>query len=324
VPDGPNVGSYCNKQLDALVAQAAGVVDPEQRAAIWKQAAKIENADPSMMWLYSLNNLFGVNKRVQGFQPLNNSNWFEPWKWTWPADRRTGRTAVPQEVATSGCILRPADPDDDRGVSCDHRDHLLAGAHGAGRSGQSADPDRRVQRRDTGLHRAEAPRPRPGPAPDRPVLPLVRNAVQGNLGYSVASGRPVSSMISERISPTIELMGLSLALGILIALRWASWPRCGRTASRLPRHGGQLVTISTPTFFLGIIAIYVFSLKLHLLPHRHAFASAVRTYSEVSSLSMLERTVPGELTGGASPRISTGISVPDEIGGRPVVGIGHA
>jgi len=61
--DGPNVGSYCNKQLDALVAQAAGVVDPEQRAAIWKQAAKIENADPSMMWLYSLNNLFGVNKR---------------------------------------------------------------------------------------------------------------------------------------------------------------------------------------------------------------------------------------------------------------------
>ncbi|HEY3717298.1 MAG TPA: ABC transporter substrate-binding protein [Jatrophihabitantaceae bacterium] len=82
VPDGPNVGSYCNKQLDALVAQAAGVVDPEQRAAIWKQAAKIENADPSMMWLYSLNNLFGVNKRVQGFQPLNNTNWFEPWKWT--------------------------------------------------------------------------------------------------------------------------------------------------------------------------------------------------------------------------------------------------
>jgi len=28
----------------------------------------------------------------------------------------------------------------------------------------------------------------------------------------------------------------------------------------------SLVTISTPTFFLGIIAIYVFSLKLHLLP----------------------------------------------------------
>ncbi|HEY3629613.1 MAG TPA: ABC transporter substrate-binding protein [Jatrophihabitantaceae bacterium] len=82
IPDGPNVGLYCNKQLDALVSKAAGTVDTTQRADIWKQAAKIENADPSMMWLYSLKNIFGVNKRVQNFQPLTNTNWFEPWKWT--------------------------------------------------------------------------------------------------------------------------------------------------------------------------------------------------------------------------------------------------
>ncbi|HEY7048358.1 MAG TPA: ABC transporter substrate-binding protein [Jatrophihabitantaceae bacterium] len=82
VPDGPNVGSYCNKQLDSLVAKAAVTVDPTQRAAIWKQAATLENADPSMMWLYSLNNIFGVNKRVHNFQALNFTVWFEPWKWT--------------------------------------------------------------------------------------------------------------------------------------------------------------------------------------------------------------------------------------------------
>jgi len=34
------------------------------------------------VWLYSLKNIFGINKRVQNFQPLTNTNWFEPWKWT--------------------------------------------------------------------------------------------------------------------------------------------------------------------------------------------------------------------------------------------------
>ncbi|HEY7049575.1 MAG TPA: ABC transporter permease [Jatrophihabitantaceae bacterium] len=93
------------------------------------------------------------------------------------------------------------------------------------------------------------------------------DAIHGNLGYSVASGRPVSSMLAERISPTLELMGLSLLLGILIALP------LGMLAA--VRKNGitdylatvvSLVTISTPTFFFGIIAIYVFSLKLNLLP----------------------------------------------------------
>jgi peptide/nickel transport system permease protein len=93
------------------------------------------------------------------------------------------------------------------------------------------------------------------------------DALHGNLGYSVASGRPVSSMLAERISPTLELMGLSLLLGVLVALP------LGMLAA--VRKNGitdylatvvSLVTISTPTFFFGIIAIYVFSLKLHLLP----------------------------------------------------------
>ena len=93
------------------------------------------------------------------------------------------------------------------------------------------------------------------------------DAVRGNLGYSVANGRPVSAMIAERVGPTLELMGLALALGIAIALP------LGMLAA--VRKNGvvdylatlvSLVTISTPTFFLGIVAIYVVSLKMHLLP----------------------------------------------------------
>jgi ABC-type dipeptide/oligopeptide/nickel transport system permease component len=62
-------------------------------------------------------------------------------------------------------------------------------------------------------------------------------------------------------------MGLSLALGILIALPLgilAAVRKNGITDYLATLV--SLVTISTPTFFLGIIAIYIFSLKLQLLP----------------------------------------------------------
>lgn len=93
------------------------------------------------------------------------------------------------------------------------------------------------------------------------------NAVQGNLGYSVGDGRAVSSMIAERITPTLELMALALALGIVIALPLGMLAAVRK--NRLTDYLAtlvSLVTISTPTFFVGIIGIYIFSLKLHLLP----------------------------------------------------------
>jgi ABC-type dipeptide/oligopeptide/nickel transport system permease component len=106
---------------------------------------------------------------------------------------------------------------------------------------------------------------------DRP-LPLqyfswLGDALTGNLGYSVASNRPVVDLIAERIGPTIELMGLSLLLGLVVAVPLG-------VLAAVKRNGVvdyvatlvSLVTISTPTFFLGIVAIYVFSLRLGWLP----------------------------------------------------------
>lgn len=82
VPDGANVGYYCDKQLDSVLAQANATVDPTARAALYQQAAKIENADPSQMWLYAPDTVYGVSSKVRGFQATNPANFFEPWKWT--------------------------------------------------------------------------------------------------------------------------------------------------------------------------------------------------------------------------------------------------
>lgn len=82
VPVGPNVGLYCNKDLDALMAKASETVDKDKRATLFKEAAKIENADPSQMWLFSPNTVYGVSKKVQGYQPGDIARYYEPWKWT--------------------------------------------------------------------------------------------------------------------------------------------------------------------------------------------------------------------------------------------------
>lgn len=79
---GANVGFYCDKQFDSLIAQADGTVDPTARAKLYQQAAKIENADPSQMWLYSPDSVYGVSDRVKGFTPYQMPIMYEPWKWT--------------------------------------------------------------------------------------------------------------------------------------------------------------------------------------------------------------------------------------------------
>ncbi|MBV9578446.1 MAG: ABC transporter permease, partial [Chloroflexi bacterium] len=90
---------------------------------------------------------------------------------------------------------------------------------------------------------------------------------QGNLGYSFFDRRPVGDILKERIWPTTELMGtallLALAFGVPLGLLAAI-----RQYSALDYASAviSLATISTPSFFLGLAAIYIFSLKLNLLP----------------------------------------------------------
>src|SRR5215467_2802097 len=90
---------------------------------------------------------------------------------------------------------------------------------------------------------------------------------RGNLGYSFFDRRPVGDIIKERVLPTIELMGtallLALVIGVPVGLLSAvhQYSALDYTAAVL-----SLAAISTPSFFLGLAAIYIFSLKLNLLP----------------------------------------------------------
>lgn len=93
------------------------------------------------------------------------------------------------------------------------------------------------------------------------------NAVEGNFGVSYRQGRPVSDIIAERAPATLELAAVSgffailfgIILGVFTAIR-----RDGIAANLIMTV--SLIGVSLPTFLIGILLIYLFSVELDLLP----------------------------------------------------------
>ena len=96
---------------------------------------------------------------------------------------------------------------------------------------------------------------------------FIANVAQGDFGISTRIGRPVLSLILERLPATLELalvsfvvaLLLGLGLGVATALRPTSW------AARFVMTG-SLIGVSLPNFLIGIGLIYVFAVQLGWLP----------------------------------------------------------
>ncbi|HKL69076.1 ABC transporter permease [Salibaculum sp.] len=96
---------------------------------------------------------------------------------------------------------------------------------------------------------------------------FLEQAVQGNFGLSYRQGRPVADILIERLPATLELAFISglmaliggIALGIFTAIR-----RRGLSANIIMT--GSLIGVSLPTFLIGILLIYLFSVELGWLP----------------------------------------------------------
>jgi peptide/nickel transport system permease protein len=106
---------------------------------------------------------------------------------------------------------------------------------------------------------------------DRPVTVQyghwLLNALHGDLGYSLLNGRAVTEVLAERIGPTIELMGVALLISLLVAIPLgilAAWRR--NTAVDYGATVISLGSVSIPVFFVALIAIYLFTLKMQWLP----------------------------------------------------------
>jgi peptide/nickel transport system permease protein len=93
------------------------------------------------------------------------------------------------------------------------------------------------------------------------------NLLQGNMGYSMKSFQPVSQMIKTYIGPTLLLMSVSLFVSMLIAVPAGIY-------SAVHKYTPQDYTVvtlsflgsSVPSFFLALVLIYFFTVRLGWLP----------------------------------------------------------
>lgn len=96
---------------------------------------------------------------------------------------------------------------------------------------------------------------------------FLEGAVQGNFGISYRQGRPVADILLERAPATLELAMVSgslaivfgISLGVFTAIR-----RNGFLANTI--MSVSLIGVSLPTFLIGILLIYQFSVQLGWLP----------------------------------------------------------
>jgi peptide/nickel transport system permease protein len=106
---------------------------------------------------------------------------------------------------------------------------------------------------------------------DRPLpvqyVAWLGELLDGNLGQSFHRKVPVTEMLGPRVMPTVILSGsgvlmallFGVPIGIAAALRQ-------NTKFDYASGVGSMLSISVPTFFQGLMAIYVFSIWLGWLP----------------------------------------------------------
>ncbi|MFC5508606.1 ABC transporter permease [Bosea massiliensis] len=106
---------------------------------------------------------------------------------------------------------------------------------------------------------------------DQPVLTqlvtYLTRLAHWDLGFSSRFGMPVSELIAERIAGTLQLMIaallIAITLGLLLGSVMASW--AGQLPDRVLSVLSQLM-YSIPNFWIGLMLIVLFSVKLGWLP----------------------------------------------------------
>ena len=106
---------------------------------------------------------------------------------------------------------------------------------------------------------------------DRPLyeqfISWVWQTVRGDLGVSMFSNLPVTTLVMQRAEPTISLALTTLFVAITIAVTLgvlAAW-RAGTLVDRVVM-GFAVMGFSVPVFVVGYMLVYVFAIQLRWVP----------------------------------------------------------
>ncbi|MDI2587847.1 ABC transporter permease subunit [Psychrobacillus sp. NEAU-3TGS] len=106
---------------------------------------------------------------------------------------------------------------------------------------------------------------------DQPIwkqyISFMGNLFQGDLGTSLKTGLPVSTMFADRFMPSVYLTLLSMGWAVVIGLIIGTLSAVFK--NKWPDHLGMVTAvsgISLPGFWLGLILIQIFSVQLGWFP----------------------------------------------------------
>ncbi len=106
---------------------------------------------------------------------------------------------------------------------------------------------------------------------DRPLpvqyLTFVGNALKGDLGVSIRLRQPALDLVIERLPATLSLAGAAILVSLLIAVPIGVLSAVKRDSPL--DYGGKIIALlgqSMPSFWLGIVLIWIFAVGLGWLP----------------------------------------------------------
>ena len=122
---------------------------------------------------------------------------------------------------------------------------------------------------------------------------FIKNAIRGDFGESIRYKRPAVEVVMSRLTATVELVGTSFFIAIIIGILLGT-TSATRRGSWLDQSGKLFALFgqAMPGFWVGIMAILVFSVTLGLLPtsgrggisHLILPASSMAWYSIASTM----------------------------------------
>ena len=134
---------------------------------------------------------------------------------------------------------------------------------------------------------------------DKPLpiqfLSFVGKALHGDLGISIIDQRPVAQILKEHIPATLELTFCALIIAILIGIpmgiisAWRSNSALDTTSTVV-----SLLGISLPGFWLGIVLMMIFSMRLEWLPVTGRISYGV-DFQSITGLYLLDSLLTGNL-----------------------------
>lgn len=132
------------------------------------------------------------------------------------------------------------------------------------------------------------------PLPERYAVYL-GNLVEGDLGTSFRTKRPVMRDLLDRLPATLELVFAAMAFGVVVGtvlgVVAAHW------RNRAADHGARLLALigsSVPVFWSGLIALYLFSVELPWLPGPGRLDAAFRAPDAVTGFYTVDAALAGQ------------------------------